>query len=69
MARESVILEDDTVDAADAGETWLDLAQQLKQDLASIILMSEANLQVPTIVLISHSICCHVFLSLQQCES
>ncbi|XP_008316893.1 DNA fragmentation factor subunit alpha [Cynoglossus semilaevis] len=45
MARESVILEDDTVDAADAGETWLDLAQQLKQDLASIILMSEANLQ------------------------
>lgn len=46
MARDSVMLDADTVDSNAA--PWLDLAQQLKQDLASIILMSEADLQVPT---------------------
>lgn len=46
MARDSVILETDTVDTSSAEAPWWDLAQQLKQDLASIILMSEADLQV-----------------------
>ncbi|XP_045913582.1 DNA fragmentation factor subunit alpha [Micropterus dolomieu] len=45
MARDSVILETDTVDSSSAAAPWWDLAQQLKQDLASIILMSEADLQ------------------------
>ncbi|KAK9515474.1 hypothetical protein VZT92_026119 [Zoarces viviparus] len=50
MARDSLLLEGDTVeadsvDASSAAAPWLDLAQQLKQDLASIILMSEADLQ------------------------
>ncbi|XP_068589513.1 DNA fragmentation factor subunit alpha [Cebidichthys violaceus] len=55
MARDSLVLEADTVeadaveadtvDASSAAAPWLDLAQQLKQDLASIILMSEADLQ------------------------
>ncbi|XP_054465334.1 DNA fragmentation factor subunit alpha [Anoplopoma fimbria] len=45
MARDSLLLDADTVDTAIAAEPWLDLAQQLKQDLASIILMSEADLQ------------------------
>ncbi|XP_051281406.1 DNA fragmentation factor subunit alpha [Dicentrarchus labrax] len=46
MARDSVLLETDAVDASTAEAPWLDLAQQLKQDLASIILMSEADLQM-----------------------
>lgn len=46
MARESVLLDTDTVDTSGAEAPWWDLAQQLKQDLASIILMSEADLQV-----------------------
>ncbi|XP_029290772.1 DNA fragmentation factor subunit alpha [Cottoperca gobio] len=50
MARDSMLLEFDTVevdtvDASSAAAPWWDLAQQLKQDLASIILMSEAHLQ------------------------
>ncbi|XP_070823646.1 DNA fragmentation factor subunit alpha [Chaetodon trifascialis] len=45
MARESVLLETDTVDTSITEAPWWDLAQQLKQDLASIILMSEADLQ------------------------
>lgn len=45
MARDSMMLEADAVDASsDAAPFWY-LAQQLKQDLASIILMSEADLQ------------------------
>ncbi|XP_053704725.1 DNA fragmentation factor subunit alpha [Synchiropus splendidus] len=43
MARESMIM--DAIDAATAGDEWLVQAQQLKQDLASIFLMSEADLQ------------------------
>ncbi|XP_034029133.1 DNA fragmentation factor subunit alpha [Thalassophryne amazonica] len=43
MARESVILETDSVDGT---EPWWDLVQQLKQDMASVILMSEADLQM-----------------------
>lgn len=50
MARESVLLDTDCVDSSDV-EPWWDLAQQLKQDLASIILMSEADLQVPVLFL------------------
>ncbi|XP_075950840.1 DNA fragmentation factor subunit alpha [Anarhichas minor] len=50
MARDSLLLEADiveadSVDVSSAAAPWLDLAQQLKQDLASIILMSEADLQ------------------------
>ncbi|KAF7209609.1 DNA fragmentation factor subunit alpha [Nothobranchius furzeri] len=45
MARESMLLEADTVDASSAAAPWVNLAQQLKQDLTSIILMSEADLQ------------------------
>ncbi|CAK6951264.1 DNA fragmentation factor subunit alpha [Scomber scombrus] len=45
MARDSVLLETDAVDSSSAVGPWWDLAQQLKQDLASIILMSEADLQ------------------------
>ncbi|KAM9855690.1 DNA fragmentation factor subunit alpha [Aulostomus maculatus] len=44
MARDSVML--DTVDTSSVAAPWWDLAQQLKQDLASIILMSEADLQI-----------------------
>lgn len=51
MARDSVLLETDTVDTSSAGAPWWDLAQQLKNDLASIILMSEADLQVPMLFL------------------
>lgn len=51
MARESVLLETDAVDSASA--PWWGLAQQLKQDLASVILMSEADLQVPTLFIIN----------------
>lgn len=46
MARESVVMDEDTVDTSHIEEPWWDLAQQLKQDLASVILMSEADLQV-----------------------
>lgn len=46
MARESVVIDADTVDTSHIEEPWWDLAQQLKQDLASVILMSEADLQV-----------------------
>ncbi|XP_020488014.2 DNA fragmentation factor subunit alpha [Labrus bergylta] len=42
MARDSMVLETDTVDTA---APWWDLAQQLRQDLTSIILMSDADLQ------------------------
>ncbi|KAF1390629.1 hypothetical protein PFLUV_G00060000 [Perca fluviatilis] len=45
MARDSMVLEADTVDSSSAAAHWWHLAQQLKQDLASIILMSEADLQ------------------------
>ncbi|XP_026187889.1 DNA fragmentation factor subunit alpha isoform X3 [Mastacembelus armatus] len=45
MARDSVLLECDTVDTSSAAEPWCLLAEQLKQDLATIILMSEADLQ------------------------
>ncbi|XP_068997356.1 DNA fragmentation factor subunit alpha [Embiotoca jacksoni] len=45
MARDSVILESDTVDTSSTAAPWWDLAQQLKQDLTSIIFMSEADLQ------------------------
>uniref|UniRef100_A0A3Q4GGK9 DNA fragmentation factor, alpha polypeptide n=1 Tax=Neolamprologus brichardi TaxID=32507 RepID=A0A3Q4GGK9_NEOBR len=45
MARDSVILETDTVDSSSTVAPWYELAQQLKQDLTTIILMSEADLQ------------------------
>ncbi|XP_063320502.1 DNA fragmentation factor subunit alpha [Pelmatolapia mariae] len=45
MARDSVMLETDTVDSSSTVAPWYELAQQLKQDLTSIILMSEADLQ------------------------
>nr|XP_040049407.1 DNA fragmentation factor subunit alpha [Gasterosteus aculeatus aculeatus] len=45
MARDSMLVEADTVDASSAAAPWLDLAQQLKRDLASIILMSDEDLQ------------------------
>ncbi|XP_041702249.1 DNA fragmentation factor subunit alpha isoform X2 [Coregonus clupeaformis] len=46
MTRESVNFESDVVDSSISGiEPWFYLAQQLKNDLASIILMSEADLQ------------------------
>lgn len=44
--RESAYLEIDGKDDVDGFESWRSLAEQLRQDLASIILMSEANLQV-----------------------
>lgn len=46
MARESVVIDTDAVDTSHVEEPWWDLAQQLKQDLASVILMSEDDLQV-----------------------
>lgn len=46
MARESVVIDTDTVDTSHVEEPWWELAQQLKQDLASVILMSEDDLQV-----------------------
>ncbi|MEQ2203848.1 hypothetical protein XENOCAPTIV_004495 [Xenoophorus captivus] len=45
MARESVLLEADAVDSSILAAPWWNLALQLKQDLASIILMSEGDLQ------------------------
>ncbi|XP_056095407.1 DNA fragmentation factor subunit alpha [Rhinichthys klamathensis goyatoka] len=44
--RESANLEIDGKDDVDGFESWRSLAEQLRQDLASIILMSEANLQI-----------------------
>ncbi|XP_028308462.1 DNA fragmentation factor subunit alpha isoform X2 [Gouania willdenowi] len=45
MARDSMMLEADAVDASITASPFWYLAQQLRQDLASIILMSEADLQ------------------------
>ncbi|KAM8863615.1 DNA fragmentation factor subunit alpha [Spinachia spinachia] len=45
MARDSMLVEVDAVDTSSAAAPWLDLALQLKQDLASIILMSDGDLQ------------------------
>lgn len=45
MARDSMILGADAVDASAAASPWWHLAQQLKQDLTSIIFMSEEDLQ------------------------
>ncbi|XP_029011946.1 DNA fragmentation factor subunit alpha [Betta splendens] len=48
MARDSVMLETDSVDAssgAAAAASWRDLAQRVKQDVANVILMSEGDLQ------------------------
>ncbi|XP_017561830.1 DNA fragmentation factor subunit alpha [Pygocentrus nattereri] len=45
LSRESVDVERDMVDNVSGVEPWCSLAHQLKQDLASIILMSEADLQ------------------------
>uniref|UniRef100_A0A3Q3WBY8 CIDE-N domain-containing protein n=1 Tax=Mola mola TaxID=94237 RepID=A0A3Q3WBY8_MOLML len=45
MARDSVMLETDVVDSSNVDAPWWDLAQQLKHNLASVILMSEADLQ------------------------
>lgn len=45
--RESFDISPDTVDGMHGGvEPWHGLVDQLRQDLASIILMSEADLQV-----------------------
>jgi len=44
--RGSANLETDGKDDVDGFESWRSLTEQLRQDLASIILMSEANLQV-----------------------
>lgn len=47
MARDSVMIETDTVDSSGGiNAPWLLLTQQLKHDLASIVLMSEEDLQV-----------------------
>lgn len=48
MARDSLMLEADTVDASITAAPWWNPALHLKQDLNSIILMSEADLQVLT---------------------
>ncbi|XP_068453826.1 DNA fragmentation factor subunit alpha [Clinocottus analis] len=45
MARDSLVLDADTVDTSSAAAPWMDLAHQLKHDLTSIILMSDADLQ------------------------
>ncbi|XP_017273329.1 DNA fragmentation factor subunit alpha [Kryptolebias marmoratus] len=45
MARDSMMLEADTIDAPGTAAPWWNLAQQLKQDLTGIVLMSEADLQ------------------------
>lgn len=44
MARDSVVMDTDDVDSALG--PWVDVAQKLKQDLTSVILMSEADLQM-----------------------
>lgn len=43
--RKCTVLEVDGKDTVDGFESWRSLAEQLRQDLASIILMSEADLQ------------------------
>ncbi|XP_061690172.1 DNA fragmentation factor subunit alpha [Syngnathoides biaculeatus] len=45
MARDSMMLESDVVDTACVVAPWWGLALQLKQDLTSVILMSEEDLQ------------------------
>ncbi|XP_042347752.1 DNA fragmentation factor subunit alpha [Plectropomus leopardus] len=45
MARDSMVLGNDVLDASSAAAPWWHLSQQLKQDLTSIILMSEEDLQ------------------------
>lgn len=59
MARDSVMIETDAVDASSdtssATAQWWNLAQQMKQDLTTIILMSEADLQVTLIILLFYS--------------
>ncbi|XP_012728936.2 DNA fragmentation factor subunit alpha [Fundulus heteroclitus] len=45
MARESMLLEADAVDSAVVATPWCNLALQLKENLNSIILMSEGDLQ------------------------
>lgn len=45
LARDSMI-ESDVVDTSNAEAPWADLARQLRQDLTSVILMSEDDLQV-----------------------
>uniref|UniRef100_A0A3Q2UAH2 DNA fragmentation factor, alpha polypeptide n=1 Tax=Fundulus heteroclitus TaxID=8078 RepID=A0A3Q2UAH2_FUNHE len=45
MARESMLLEADAVDSAVVATPWGNLALQLKENLNSIILMSEGDLQ------------------------
>lgn len=44
MARDSMVMDTDDVDAA--LNPWVNVAQRLKQDLTSVILMSEADLQM-----------------------
>ncbi|KAJ0064505.1 hypothetical protein NL108_009462, partial [Boleophthalmus pectinirostris] len=44
MARDSVLMDTDEVDAA--VYPWVNLAQRLKEDMASVILMAEADLQM-----------------------
>ncbi|XP_033825309.1 DNA fragmentation factor subunit alpha [Periophthalmus magnuspinnatus] len=44
MARDSVLMDADEVDAAVF--PWVSLAQRLKEDMASVILMAEADLQM-----------------------
>lgn len=47
MARDSVMIEADVVDSSGGvNAPWWFLTQQLKYDLASIVLMSEEDLQV-----------------------
>ncbi len=48
--RKSTDVEVDGIDGVDGFESWRSLAEQLRQDLASIILMSEADLQVSVIL-------------------
>uniref|UniRef100_A0AAV2LY09 CIDE-N domain-containing protein n=1 Tax=Knipowitschia caucasica TaxID=637954 RepID=A0AAV2LY09_KNICA len=51
MARDSMVMDTDVVDAGFS--LWVDLAQQLKQDLASVILMSDSDLQM--LIDVSHT--------------
>lgn len=48
--RKSTDVEVDGIDDVDGFESWRSLAEQLRQNLASIILMSEADLQVSVIL-------------------
>lgn len=49
LARNSMMLETDTVEDSSSVAPWFELAQQLKQDLTGIILMFQADLQTPNI--------------------